>query len=284
MYFLIIGSNFRVLPSLILSRPFRLSLGVLLSEVGVVLSDDITSRSGSVELLRLTLSKLIFSLAPLPSPLPPEPADEGGVTVAPALALTLTPDASLIQVCCSGLQVDNQLYRRASFHFPVLLCQEQRGAAEPAGPWSSEANPAQSPEALEEFRSCCCLQLRVVLAADRRTVEEVSWLLLFFSSFLTLFIIPPLTLGRCGSDSGPVLPPQVTFQLQPARVYLEDTFVYYIKTLFHTYIPHGATAQPQTRQNRGSTPTLPDQVPACVPARRGRAFWCLSSASGTSDL
>lgn len=166
-------------------------MGVLLSEVGVVLSDDITSQSGSVELLRLTLSKLIFSLAPLPSPLPPELADEGGVTVAPALALTLTPDASLIHVCCSGLQVDNQLYRRASFHFPVLLCQEQWGAAEPAGPWSSEANPARSQEALEEFRSCCFLQLRVVLAADRRTVEEVSWLLLFFSSFLTLFIIPP---------------------------------------------------------------------------------------------
>lgn len=269
---------------MILSRPFRLSLGVLLSEVGVVLSDDITSQSGSVELLRLTLSKLIFSLAPLPSPLPPEPADEGGVTVAPALALTLTPDASLIHVCCSGLQVDNQLYRRASFHFPVLLCQEQWGAAEPAGPWSSEANPARSQEALEEFRSCCFLQLRVVLAADRRTVEEVSWLLLFFSSFLTLFIIPPLTLGHCCCDSGPILPPQVTFQLQPARVYLEDTFVYYIKTLFHTYIPDGATAEPQTRQNRGSAPALPDQVPARVPARRGCVFWCHSSPPGTSDL
>ena len=34
----------------------------------------------------------------------------------------------------------------------------------------------------------------------------------------------------------------MTFQLQPARVYLEDTFVYYIKTLFHTYIPNSALA------------------------------------------
>uniref|UniRef100_H3D702 Vacuolar protein sorting 13 homolog B n=1 Tax=Tetraodon nigroviridis TaxID=99883 RepID=H3D702_TETNG len=196
------------------SRPFKLSLGVLLSEVGVVLSDDITSPSGSVELLRLTLSKLIFSLAPAACALPPEPADGGGIRAASALALM--PDASLIQVCCSSLQVDNQLYNRASFHFPVLLCQD------------SEANPAQSPEALEEFRSSCFLQLRVVLAEDRCTVEEL------------------------------------TFQLQPARVYLEDTFVYYIKTLFHTYIPGGATAETQSRQNRGSAPTLPEQVPLQV--------------------
>lgn len=164
----------------------KLSFGVLLSEVSVVLSDDITSPSGSVELLRLTLSKLICSLAPAPPPLPPELAHEGGTIAAPALALM--PDTSLIQVCCSSLQVDNQLYNRASFHFPVLLCQEQRGGAEPGGPWSSEANPAQSPEALEEFRSSCFLQLRVVLAEDRCTVEEVG-LILLVCFFLTSLLI-----------------------------------------------------------------------------------------------
>lgn len=156
-------------------RPFKLSFGVLLSEVSVVLSDDITSPSGSVELLRLTLSKLIFSLAPAPSSLPLELADDDGIRAAPALALM--PHASLIQVCCSSLQVDNQLYNRASFHFPVLLCQEQRGGAEPGSPWSYEANPAQSPEALEEFRKSCFLQLRMVLAEDKCTVEEVGLIL-----------------------------------------------------------------------------------------------------------
>lgn len=157
--------------------------------MGVVLSDDITSPSGSVELLRLTLSKLIFSLAPAACALPPEPADGGGIRAASALALM--PDASLIQVCCSSLQVDNQLYNRASFHFPVLLCQELRGGAEAGGPWSSEANPAQSPEALEEFRSSCFLQLRVVLAEDRCTVEEVGLIPpfcfgLFFFNFINI--------------------------------------------------------------------------------------------------
>lgn len=66
---------------------------------------------------------------------------------------------------------------------------------------------------------------------------------------------------------GHILPPQVTFQLQPARVYLEDTFVYYIKTLFHTYIPDGATAETQTRQSRGSGPTLPEQVQVQIPCQ-----------------
>lgn len=151
-------------------------MGVLLSEVGVVLSDDITSPSGSVELLRLTLTKLLFILAPAPSSPPPEPADDPGSRA--ALAFALMPDASLIEVCCSSLQVDNQLYNRASFHFPVLLCQDQRGGAEPGSSWSNEANPARSPEALEEFRSSCFLQLRVLLAGDNSTVDEVHLSLL----------------------------------------------------------------------------------------------------------
>uniref|UniRef100_A0A8D3AJI2 Vacuolar protein sorting 13 homolog B n=1 Tax=Scophthalmus maximus TaxID=52904 RepID=A0A8D3AJI2_SCOMX len=192
----------------------------------VSLSDDITSPSGSVELLRLTLTKLLLSLAPAPSSLPLEPPVDPGVDMAPISALM--PDGSLIEVCCSSLQVDNQLYNRASFHFPVLLCQDQRGGADPGGPWSSDDNPADSPEALEEFKRSCFLRLRMMLAGDRCTLEEV------------------------------------TFQLQPARVYLEDTFVYYIKTLFYTYIPDRAIASSvaasQRRREPGSAPVLPEQV------------------------
>uniref|UniRef100_A0A4W6EZE5 Vacuolar protein sorting 13 homolog B n=1 Tax=Lates calcarifer TaxID=8187 RepID=A0A4W6EZE5_LATCA len=170
----------------------------------VALSDDITSPSGSVELLRLTLTKLLLSLAPAPTSLPPELAADPGVGAATISALM--PDTSLIEVYCSSLQVDNQLYNRASFHFPVLLCQDQRGGADPGGPWSSDANPTESPDALEEFKRSCFLQLRIILAEDKCTVEEFS------------------------------------LQLCPARVYLEDTFVYYIKTLFYTYIPESAMA------------------------------------------
>ncbi|XP_073341098.1 intermembrane lipid transfer protein VPS13B-like isoform X3 [Pagrus major] len=212
------------------SRSFKLSCRVLLSEASVVLSDDITSPSSPVELLRLTLTKLLLSLAPAPTSLPPELAADPSMDTAPISALM--PDASLIELCCSSLQVDNQLYNRASFHFPVLLCQDQRGGTEPGGPWSRDATPTQSPEALEEFKRSCFLQLRMLLSGDGCTVEEV------------------------------------TFQLQPARVYLEDTFVYYIKTLFNTYIPDSAMASAsastsaETKRSRKprSAPILPEQV------------------------
>ncbi|XP_075961498.1 intermembrane lipid transfer protein VPS13B isoform X2 [Anarhichas minor] len=212
------------------SRSFKLSSRVLLSEASVVLSDDITNPSGSVELLRLTLTKLLLTLAPAPPPELVADPDLGAASVS-----ALMPDASLIEVHCSSLQVDNQLYNRASFHFPVLLCQDQRVGAEPGGPWSSDANPTDSPEALEEFKRSCFLQLRMTLAGDRCTAEEI------------------------------------TFQLQPARVYLEDTFVYYIKTLFHTYIPDSAmasaTAGTQRRSREsGLVPILPEQVLQSVQA------------------
>lgn len=58
-----------------------------------------------------------------------------------------------------------------------------------------------------------------------------------------------------------MIPPQVIFHLQPARVYLEDTFVYYIKTLFHTYIPDTAAAESRRRSGAlGLTPVVPEQV------------------------
>lgn len=155
------------------SRSSKLSFTVLFSETSVALSDDITSPSGSVELLRLTLTKLLLSLAPVPPALPPELTADPTLDSAVVSALML--DTSVIEVCCSNLQVDNQLYNRASFHFPVLLCQDQRGGgADPSGPWSRDANPSESPEALEEFKRSCFMQLRMMLAGDKCTVEEVG--------------------------------------------------------------------------------------------------------------
>ncbi|XP_077430988.1 intermembrane lipid transfer protein VPS13B isoform X2 [Vanacampus margaritifer] len=207
------------------NRSTKLSLTVLLSEASVVLSDDITSPSGSVELLRLTLTNIFLRLAPAPTSLPPELTLEPGA--ATDSIFPLMPDASLIEVYCLCLQVDNQLYNRASFHFPVLLCQEQRGVAEPANQWGNHGIPTETPELLEEFKRSCFLQLRLILAADNCTLEEVN------------------------------------FQVQPARVYLEDTFVYYVKTLFHTFIPDSAIAsvKPQKcKVESGSAPTIPEQV------------------------
>ncbi|XP_077454297.1 intermembrane lipid transfer protein VPS13B isoform X2 [Stigmatopora argus] len=177
----------------------KLSLTILLSEASLVLSDDITSPLGSVELLRLTLTNLFLRLAPASSSLTPEVTLEPRAS--PASIYSLMPDSTLLEVYCLCLQVDNQLYNRASFHFPVLLCQEQRVGAELGNQWRNHDIPTETSELLEEFKKSCFLQLSLVLDADRSTLEEVN------------------------------------FQVQPARLYLEDTFVYYVKTLFHTFIP-----------------------------------------------
>ncbi|KAJ8013405.1 hypothetical protein DPEC_G00052920 [Dallia pectoralis] len=188
----------------------QMAFRVLLSEVSLSLNDDITSRLGSMELLRLTLTKLLLNLSP-------------AQLVDPALGLggTGLGEACLFEIHCASLQVDNQLYSRASFHFPVLLCQEQR--AEPP-PWSSDANPTTSLRALEEFKSSCFLYLGLTL----------DW-------------------EFCSVD-------QVTLHIQPARLYLEDTFVYYIKTLFHTYIPDSALAPSADRAEHPGWPLLPEAV------------------------
>ncbi|XP_063055639.1 intermembrane lipid transfer protein VPS13B-like [Engraulis encrasicolus] len=229
------------------------SCRVLLSEASVALCDDITSPSGSVELLRLTLTKLLLHLSPAHlsalSPdlhSPPTTTTTTATITNPSMTPTsstpmtssssawdLHPDpgstavgvllgGSVLELYCSTLQLDNQLYTRASFHFPVLLCQDSRTAdpspsspsssssssssssqSASSAPWSAEAHPLLSPRALQAYRGSCFLRLTLTLAPDL-ALETAA------------------------------------FQLQPARVYLEDTFVYYVKTLFHSYLPDSA--------------------------------------------
>lgn len=84
--------------------------------------------------------------------------------------------------------------------------------------------------------------------------------------------------------------PQVSFQIQPARVYLEDTFVYYIKTLFHTYIPDSAMVPSKAETQRGREPgsavVLPEQVSYtdCFYFITVQAGCCHSSLTDTTDL
>ncbi|KAL0963316.1 hypothetical protein UPYG_G00304530 [Umbra pygmaea] len=208
----------------------KLAFRVLLSEASLSLNDDITSRSGSVELLRLTLTKLLLNLSPAQlraSALGLREASLGEGDL--GLGTGGMGDACLVEVHCASLQMDNQLYTRASFHFPVLLCQEQR--VEPP-PWSSDANPTFSVQALEEFKSSCFLHLGLMLSREHFSVDEV------------------------------------TLHMQPARLYLEDTFIYYIKTLFHTYIPDSALAPPigPNLAEPHTGPLVPETLRQSLPA------------------
>uniref|UniRef100_A0A8B9JSN2 Vacuolar protein sorting 13 homolog B n=1 Tax=Astyanax mexicanus TaxID=7994 RepID=A0A8B9JSN2_ASTMX len=174
----------------------------------MVLCDDITSPVGSVELLRLTMSKVLVLM-------PPTESTESDAS---------STHVHQMHVLCGSLQVDNQLYNRSSFHFPVLLCQEQRADS---ACWAGDRDPVLSFEALEDLRQASFLCVGLAISSNGLQLEQLS------------------------------------FQLKPARIYLEDTFVYYLRTLFHTYIPVSTLASAAAVDRRVSEepgPVLPETV------------------------
>ncbi|KAL1767820.1 vacuolar protein sorting-associated protein 13B [Sigmodon hispidus] len=125
----------------------------------------------------------------------------------PGVLLGEEPPSTLLQLFSvelyfGNLQLDNQLYNKSNFHFAVLVCQGEK--TEPAQ-YSRVQSLLVSEKDLEEYKESCFIKLHL-------TVAEGTGFLLDISEF--------------------------SFELKPARLYVEDTFVYYIKTLFDTYLPH----------------------------------------------
>ncbi|XP_044599846.2 intermembrane lipid transfer protein VPS13B isoform X5 [Equus asinus] len=127
-----------------------------------------------------------------------------------------------VEVYCGDLQLDNQLYNRSNFHFAVLVCQGEK--TEPTQ-CSKMQSLLISSKDLEEYKENCFLKLRLTLTESR-----------------SLFDIN-----------------EFSFELKPARLYVEDTFVYYIKTLFETYLPNSNPAGHPTVLSGGKQ-VLPMQV------------------------
>lgn len=137
------------------------------------------------------------------------------------------PSAALLQlpcleVYCGDLQLDNQLYSKSNFHFAVLVCQEEN--TEPTQSSKIQSLPASSQD-LEEYKRNCFIKLCLTFGESER-VFDIN---------------------------------ELRFELKPARLYVEDTFVYYIKTLFETYLPNGnLDGHPTTLP--GGKQVLPAQV------------------------
>uniref|UniRef100_A0A5F5PMW6 Vacuolar protein sorting 13 homolog B n=1 Tax=Equus caballus TaxID=9796 RepID=A0A5F5PMW6_HORSE len=127
-----------------------------------------------------------------------------------------------VEVYCGDLQLDNQLYNRSNFHFAVLVCQGEK--TEPTQ-CSKMQSLLISSKDLEEYKENCFIKLRLTLTESR-----------------SLFDIN-----------------EFSFELKPARLYVEDTFVYYIKTLFETYLPNSNPAGHPTVLSGGKQ-VLPMQV------------------------
>ncbi|XP_069847231.1 intermembrane lipid transfer protein VPS13B isoform X1 [Dipodomys merriami] len=128
-----------------------------------------------------------------------------------------------VEVFCGDLQLDNQLYNKSNFHFAVLVCQGEKTEHIQCSKMQSLLVSSRD---LEEYKENCFIKLHI-------TVTDGSSFLLDVHEF--------------------------SFELKPARLYVEDTFVYYIKTLFETYLPHSRLASRAT-QLSGERQVLPLQV------------------------
>ncbi|XP_064333004.1 intermembrane lipid transfer protein VPS13B isoform X2 [Camelus dromedarius] len=128
-----------------------------------------------------------------------------------------------VEVCCGDLQVDNQLYDKSSFHFAVLVC---RGEKAEAAHCFKMQNLLVSSKDLEEYKKNCFIKLCLTLTEGKSFLFDIN---------------------------------EFSFELKPTRLYVEDTFVYYIKTLFETYLPSSCAAGQATRLSGGKQ-GLPVQV------------------------
>lgn len=128
-----------------------------------------------------------------------------------------------LQVYCEDLQLDNQLYSKSNFHFAVLLCQGEKNETMQ---WSRANNLIVSNKDLENYKENCFIKLCIAFSEEENFTFHVN---------------------------------DLSFELKPARLYVEDTFVYYIKTLFDTYLPENKGAW-QSVNSSDTTQILPKQV------------------------
>ncbi|XP_036063837.1 vacuolar protein sorting-associated protein 13B isoform X4 [Onychomys torridus] len=128
-----------------------------------------------------------------------------------------------VEVYFGDLQLDNQLYNKSNFHFAVLVCQGEKTA--PAQ-YSRVQSLLLSTKDLEGYKKNCFIKLHLTGSEGTDFLFDVS---------------------------------EFSFELKPARLYVEDTFVYYIKTLFDTYLPHSRVAGHHAQLSAGRQ-VLPLQV------------------------
>ncbi|NXA82913.1 VP13B protein, partial [Thryothorus ludovicianus] len=133
------------------------------------------------------------------------------------------PQFHSLCVYCEDLQLDNQLYSKSNFHFAVLLCQEEKNETTQ---WSRMNNLIVCNKDLGIFMENCFIKLSITFSKGENFMFHVN---------------------------------DLSFELKPARLYVEDTFVYYIKTLFDTYLPENKTAC-KSMNASDTTLIVPEQV------------------------
>ncbi|XP_077207934.1 intermembrane lipid transfer protein VPS13B isoform X2 [Paroedura picta] len=168
---------------------------MFVSQLSLAVYDDITNPRTSSELVRFTLDNVYFHMVPVASYLRPLSHEFHGEATGDLQQFYT------LQIFCGDLQLDNQLYNKSNFHFPVLLCQGEKNES---AQWTKVYNLVVSNKDLEEYSENSFLKLHFTLSEEQNLLFHVN---------------------------------DFSFEMKPARLYVEDTFVYYIKTLFETYLP-----------------------------------------------
>lgn len=190
---------------------------LFINQLSLAVYDDITNPKVSSELLRFTIDYIYLNMVPVASYLRPlfhkfqEETNSG------------LQQFYTLQIYCGDFQLDNQLYNKSNFHFPVVLCQGEKNENVQ---WAKVHNLTLSSKDLEECNQNAFVKLCVTLSKEQN--------LLFHANDLN-------------------------FELKPARLYVEDTFVYYIKTLFETYLPDSKSVC-RSAKTLTVSQALPEQV------------------------
>lgn len=190
---------------------------MFVSQLSLAVYDDITNPRTSSELVRFTLDHIYLRMVPVASYLRPLSHEFHGE------ATSNLQQFYTLQIFCGDLQLDNQLYNKSNFHFPVLLC---HGEKNESAQWTKVYNLMVSSKDLEEYGENSFLKLRFTLSEEQNLLFHVN---------------------------------DLSFEMKPARLYVEDTFVYYIKTLFETYLPDSRGVCHSTKANAVNQ-ILPERV------------------------
>ncbi|KAL8181853.1 UNVERIFIED_CONTAM: Vacuolar protein sorting-associated protein 13B, partial [Gekko kuhli] len=190
---------------------------MFVSQLSLAVYDDITNPRTSSELVRFTLDNVYLHMVPVASYLRPLSHEFHGETTSDLQQFYT------LQIFCGDLQLDNQLYNKSNFHFPVLLCQGEKNES---AQWTKVYNLMVSNKDLEEYSENSFLKLRFTLSEEQNLLFHVN---------------------------------DLSFEMKPARLYVEDTFVYYIKTLFETYLPDSRGICHSTKANAVNQ-ILPERV------------------------
>ncbi|KAM9308647.1 intermembrane lipid transfer protein VPS13B [Gastrophryne carolinensis] len=206
-----------VLTSLNRAQDQRIVFRFFITQLSVGLYDDVTNYKTSSELLRLTLDNMFLHMAPVSSYLR-QPCRELQADIASGMATFYS-----LEAYCLDFQLDNQLYSKSHFHFPVLLCQEERTEC---AMWPKTGCLYVPTKELEDYKEASFLKLFVTLSVEQ-DIYDLN---------------------------------ELSFDVKPSRLYVEDTFVYYIKTLLDTYVPDAKMLQDQDKDTRIKISLLPEHV------------------------